>query len=85
MFGIRSEDIQHSKFLEINDDKNIIDAKVEIIEDLGSETNIHLSSLSNNFTARFNQRIDLNIKDSISVLFDVNQGHFFDMRSENIL
>ena len=85
MFGIRSEDIQHSKSLEINDDKNIIDAKVEIIEDLGSETNIHLSSSSNNFTARFNQRIDLNPKDSVSVFFDINQGHFFDMDSRNIL
>ena len=84
-FGIRPEDIQYRKSSDINDDKNTIDAKVEIIEDLGSETNIHLSSLSNNFTARFNQRIDLNTKDSTSVFFDINQGHFFDVDSGNIL
>mgnify|MGYP006084371387 FL=1 len=85
MFGIRSEDIYDSQFSEIKDDKNTIDVKVEFIEDLGSEMNVHLISASNSFTARFNRRIESEAKNSISVIFDVNQGHFFNIDSGNIL
>jgi len=91
IFGIRSEDIYDSYFADNKDEKSIIDAKVKFIEYLGSEINVHLSTQSNDFTARFNQRIDagkkniINLKDSISVIFDVNQGHFFNIDSGNIL
>ena len=91
IFGIRSEDIYDSYFADNKDEKSIIDAKVKFIEYLGSEMNVHLSTQSNDFTARFNQRIDagkkniINLKDSISVIFDVNQGHFFNIDSGNIL
>ena len=64
----------------------MIDAKVEFIEYLGAEMNVHLTAQSNGFTARFNRRIDSKLKDSISsVIFDVNQGHFFNIENGNIL
>jgi len=85
IFGIRPEDIHDSYFAEIKDDKNTIDAKVEFIEYLGAEMNVHLTTQSNGFTARFNRRIDSKLKDSTSVIFDVNQGHFFNIENGNIL
>ena len=84
-FGIRPEDIHDSSFAEIKDDRNTIDAKVEFTEYLGSEMNVHLSAESNSFTARFNRKINMGSIDSISVILDVNKGHFFDARNGNIL
>ena len=85
IFGIRSEDIHYNNSSESKDDKNIIDTKIEIIEDLGSEANMHLASSSSHFIARFNHREKLNSRDSVSVSLDVNQGHFFDIDSGKIL
>ena len=85
IFGIRPEDIHDKYVSEIKDDKHTIDAKVEFIENLGAEMNVRLTIKSNEFTARFNQGIDSNMKDTISVIFDVNQGHFFNMENGNIL
>ena len=47
--------------------------------------NVHLKTQSSGFTARFNKKINANPKDSVSVDFDVNKGHFFDIDNENIL
>ena len=66
-------------------DKNKIDAKIDFIEYLGSEMNIHLAIQSNSFTARVSQSTNVKSDTSLSVVFDVNQGHFFDMENENIL
>ena len=62
-----------------------IDAKVEFIEYLGSEMNVHLTSQSNSFTARFNKKINSNSKEPISIILDVNKGHFFNIDNGNII
>ena len=67
------------------DDRNTIDAKVEFVEYLGAEMNVHFTTQSNSFTAKLNRRIDTRVKDSISVVFDVNRGHFFNIGNGNIL
>ena len=85
MLGIRPEDIRDSYITEIKDDKNTIDANIEFIEDLGADMNLHLTTQSNHFTVKFNKRIDAKLKESISVVFDVNQGHFFNIKNGNIL
>ena len=84
-FGIRSEDIHVSSFSDINDASNTFLSKVEFVEDLGSEMNVYLSTKSHSFTARFNRRVDEEPKDSISVVFDVGQGHFFDIDNGDII
>ena len=84
VFGLRPEDIYDSYFIEDKDGKDIIDAEIEFIEYLGSEINAHLSSGSNRFTAKFNDRVSpdkkniIKLKDSVSVILNVDQGHFFD-------
>jgi len=83
-FGIRPEDIHDSNFIEDNLNQNIIQSEVEFIEYLGSEMNVHLSSSEISFVAKFNNRATsqkkdtLRLKDSVSVTFNANQGHFFD-------
>jgi len=84
VFGIRPEDIHDSSFTEIKDN-NRINAKIDFIEYLGSEMNVYLTTESNNFTVRFNQRMDLKQDIPMSVLFDVGQGHFFNSENKTVL
>ena len=85
IFGLRPEDIHDSDSSHIKDSKDTLDAKVEFVEYLGAEMNVHFTTQSNSFTAKLNRRIDTRVKDSISVVFDVNQGHFFDIKNGNII
>ena len=84
IFGIRPEDIHDSYHIDDKNSEDIIDTKIEFIEYLGSEINAHLSSGLNTFTAKFNNRVTsgrkdfIKLKDSVSVVFNINQGHFFD-------
>ena len=47
--------------------------------------NIYFSIESDNLTARFNKIIDTDKLDSVSLIFDVNKGHFFSVDDESIL
>jgi len=85
IFGLRPEDIHDSDSSHIKDSKDTLDAKVEFVEYLGAEMNVHFTTQSNSFTAKLNRRIDTRVKDSISVVFDVNRGHFFNIGNGNIL
>ena len=88
VFGLRPEDIEHSHLSDNQEKRNIIDTEVDFIEYLGSEMIIHFSKQEIDFTARFNNRSsadNINPKDSISVLFNVEKGHFFDSDSDTIL
>ena len=84
VFGIRPEDIHGDISSEFKDERNIINADVEFFEYLGSETNLHLSSGSNRFSAKLNKRIDVDLSQT-KVAFDVNKGHLFDAENEDIL
>ncbi len=84
VFGIRPEDIHGESSSNFKGTKNLIDANVNFFEYLGSETNLHLSSGSNRFSAKFNKKISSNLS-VIKVMFDVNKGHFFNPDSQDII
>tara|TARA_Y100001970_G_scaffold292696_1_gene435288 strand:- start:18236 stop:19330 length:1095 start_codon:yes stop_codon:yes gene_type:complete len=84
-FGIRPENIHPLDRMSNKEQENIIDTEIDFIEYLGSEMNVHLKAKANIFTARFTDSINLDSKESISVLFDVNLGHFFDLNNGEIL
>jgi len=62
----------------------LIDANVDFFEYLGSETNLHLSSGSNRFSAKFNKKISSDLS-AIKVMFNIGKGHFFDPDSQDII
>ena len=82
IMGIRPEDI--------HDDKNILQTypnsavkfKVDVAELLGSETNIFAKVGNHDVIAKVDARTDINIGDEITLGFDMNKIHFFDMESE---
>ena len=85
VFAIRSENIHYKRFVDIKDDRNIINANVDFLEYLGSEIIMHLFCGYNKFSVRFNQIIESDKTKSVQVLFDVSQGHFFNIKTRDIL
>ncbi len=82
IMGIRPEDI--------HDDKNILQTypnaqvkfKVDVAELLGSETNIFAKVGKHDVIAKVDARTDIHIGDDITLGFDMNKIHFFDMETE---
>ena len=89
VFGIRSEDI-HIAF-----DPNMkkfdlhLKSKINFIEYLGSDMNVHFSIESDSFIARFSHDLEsnqsLHINKSIDIAFNTMKGHFFNRDSGKIL
>jgi multiple sugar transport system ATP-binding protein len=64
---------------------SVVEAKVELIEMLGSETLLYLKIEDTNFIARVNPRTNAKIGDSIKLAFDANKIHLFDKDSEKTI
>jgi len=84
-FGIRAEDISNSASANLKDERNVINADIDFMENLGSEVNLHLNTKSNNFIVKCKKRVEVKQNTSMSICFDVNQGHFFNFESGKIL
>ena len=82
IFGIRPENIL---IVGSNDSQNTYVSEIDLIENLGSEMNVHFSCKSKKFISRINYDKNLSFKDKLFVCFDVNKGHLFDYNSEQIL
>jgi multiple sugar transport system ATP-binding protein len=85
VMGIRPEHIHdESVFLESMPD-SIINAKVEVVEMLGSETLLHMFIGDISCTARVNPRTKTRAGDVIKVALDTNKIHMFDKDTERII
>ena len=91
VFGIRAEDIFSNIRGNQSDNQNTLNSRVNFVEYLGSELNVHLESNSNTFTASFNKQISSDHDDliklgkDIPITFNVNSGHFFNTDNEQII
>ncbi len=59
-----------------------IDAKVDIIEPMGSEIYVYFSVSNSKFVAKFNERIDFKLDQKVMLNIKDNQFHFFDKDTE---
>jgi multiple sugar transport system ATP-binding protein len=82
VMGIRPEDIDNNTiFLEKNKN-SVIEAKVEVTELMGAETNIYLSKGDTNIVARVNGSSAAKVGDKIKIAFDTTKIHVFDKETE---
>lgn len=79
ILGIRPENILPSQ------DKQVMKAKVEVKEMLGSETYLYLNLEGKNIVARVDSNVKADIKQNIPITFDTNKIHLFDKDSEKSL
>lgn len=82
VMGVRSEDV-----VEVNNDKQGLEAKIEVAEHMGSEIFVYIDYKSNKIIAKFGSDLNNNINDKsgIKVSFKMNKIHLFDKESETNL
>ena len=85
--GIRPENISDDSVFTSTYPDACIDVDVEIIELMGSETYLYMttSGKDENFIARVDPRTTSRGGDKIKVGFDVNRLHFFDVETEKTI
>ncbi|TMG29060.1 MAG: sn-glycerol-3-phosphate ABC transporter ATP-binding protein UgpC [Chloroflexi bacterium] len=85
VMGIRPEDLKDARFPG-RDDLPKIRAKVDVVENMGSENFVYFSVGNKPFTARMDPRSsDIQPSQSIDVAIDTGHIHLFDPKSEKAL
>ncbi|MCK8827412.1 hypothetical protein MWH25_06600 [Natroniella acetigena] len=58
------------------DEGNIVTAEVEVVEPMGFEINLYLN------IAEIDSESDVEVRDQMQFLFDLNKMHIFDVKTE---
>ena len=81
VFGIRPEDMDLAEAEEHKKLHSIV-ANVEVVEPMGSETYLYLSTGTHSFIARVDAHRDVSVGDTISLTCTMNKAHLFDAETE---
>ena len=83
VMGIRPEDIDDGiEFIEEHKE-SVIEAKVEVTENMGADTNIYMVKGNTNIVARVNGTSKAVVGDKIKIALDASKIHIFDKETEN--
>ena len=84
IMGIRPENIHDEERFVSVADGNLVEAKVEVVELMGSETYLYLKTTGkdSNVIARVDPRSASRTGNTVKVAFETNRLHFFDKDSE---
>ncbi len=82
IFGIRPEDLL---YMEAPDNSNNIPTKVEVIEPLGAEIHLWVSTPANQIVARVPPRFTFHVGDTANLRPDLAKIHFFDLETEKAI
>jgi multiple sugar transport system ATP-binding protein len=85
VFGIRPEHIECGPPLPGAPSEYGLEAVVEIVQPLGSETYLHLAGHAGSFVARVPATDHFNVSQRLSFLFDMRHAHFFDPATERAI
>jgi len=78
ILGIRPEAIRARQRADEVPPDQTVEAVVEVVEPLGSETWLHLSSGAQRFVARFPATERAHVNEKLALVFDMRSAHFFD-------
>jgi len=85
IFGIRSEDIYDKLFVSEAPPENILRVNCEVVEPMGSEVYLYLSTGKHTFTARAGAHNRPRVNQNMDVVFDMSKVHFFDKKTEETI
>ncbi len=85
IFGIRPEDIYDKLFTSDAAADNTVTVTCEVVEPMGAEVYLYLSSGKHSFIARVGAHNRPNINQDMDLVFDMNKVHFFDNTSEEAI
>ncbi|MBE7000767.1 MAG: TOBE domain-containing protein, partial [Ruminococcaceae bacterium] len=83
--GIRPEHIHDEPVYLSQLPDCLVEAKVDVVEALGSETFLYFVSEGQNFTARVSARSTTRAGDTVKVAFDTAHCHLFDIETEQTI
>ena len=83
--GIRAEDIYDKLFASEASLENTVRATCEVVEPLGSEVYLYLSSGKHNFIARVGAHDRPDVNRDMDLVFDMSKVHFFDSKTEETI
>jgi len=83
VFGIRPEDIQDSQEAQDAYPGARVQARVEVIEPVGSESIWYLSAGHSAFVAKVNSHVKAEVNREKELIFNVAKAHLFDPVTEN--
>ncbi|MDD8047326.1 MAG: sn-glycerol-3-phosphate ABC transporter ATP-binding protein UgpC [Verrucomicrobiota bacterium] len=81
-FGIRPEDLEDRLYLPDADPMLTIPAIVEVIEPMGSEIYLYLSTGLHSFVARVGVQVMTRVNEKLDMIVDLTKAHFFDAETE---
>ncbi len=84
-FGIRPEDIHDASIRPAGGDDAAVKATVEVVEPMGAEIFLYLTTGSTPFIARCEPHITARVDESKSLTFDLSKAHFFDPETEKMI
>jgi len=84
IFGIRPNDIYDRLYAPEHLKENAIRAVVELIEPLGSEINLNVTSGRHNVIAVVDTQTTVRLHQEIELVFDLNKMHLFEKDSSNL-
>jgi len=86
VFGIRPEDFYDPAFrAEAIPGSGRITAKVELIEPMGAELYMYLSTGESNLIARLDAHVTAELDEMRTLFIDMNKSHFFDAESDRAI
>ena len=85
VMGIRSEDIYDKLFVSESSLENTVRATCEVVEPLGSEVYLYLSSGKHNFIARVGAHDRPDVNRDMDLVLDMSKVHFFDPKTESTI
>jgi len=85
IFGIRPEDIYDKLYSSGATGDNTISSTVEVVEPMGAEKLLHLTTGKNSFIARVSSHNKAKVNQDIEMVFDMDKIHIFDMETERAI
>jgi multiple sugar transport system ATP-binding protein len=85
VLGIRSEDVYDKLFASEASPDNTVRATCEVVEPLGSEVYLYLSSGKHNFIARVGAHDRPEVNRDMDLVLDMSKVHFFDPKTEETI
>ncbi len=82
VFGLRPEHINDNQFAAHANKENTAEVNVEVVEPMGSEVYVYLSSGKYSFTSRMDSRTRVRPNDKLTVAFDLDHMHVFDKTTQ---
>jgi multiple sugar transport system ATP-binding protein len=85
-FGIRPEDI-HDASTAPTDSSHLaeVSARVEVIEPMGSEVFLYVTTGSTPFIARCEPHVSARVDETKALIFNLDRAHFFDPETEQMI